>query len=456
MKSKKQVVVEFLNNDNTKTEWTIAVLEEGTIIVFENGSQTENTKSSLRYIAEYIGFSYDKNWTTRQFGSKLIDHIHSLQDVKCVRVRIEVDIAEHDYVVFNCDEDMSESYAFNGDDGPNEIRIYLNGEKIDYDDDVIDEVMGNATESPYQTFDLGKKWEDFEYITKFGYWDNISTIVWEFDVEDFDINKLTFHYECFDAIFELADYNAEEHCINLLYDGKKIEVSDAGSSDGDFEECWNLDDDDDCWEDENENSDDDNNESPQERRTISQNDFKDCKDLTEITIPDYVTEIGEGAFNRCTGLTEINIPDSVTEIGEGAFEGCTGLTKINIPDSVTVIGENAFYDCTGLTKINIPDSVTKIGESAFDGCTGLTEINIPSSIKEIEDYAFQGCISLETITLGTGVNKISEDAFDSYDALKAIYVPAKETDYYKKRLPEKLHSLIVELAPVKKAKSKNK
>lgn len=165
---------------------------------------------------------------------------------KSVRVRIEVDIVEHDYVVFNCDEDMSDSYAFNGCGyGANDIRIYLNGEKIGCDDDMIDELMGNSTESPYQTFDLGKKWEDFEYITKFGYWDNISTIVWEFDVEDFDINKLTFHYECFDAIFELADYNAEEHCINLLYDGKKIEVSDAGSSDGDFEECWNLDDDDD-------------------------------------------------------------------------------------------------------------------------------------------------------------------------------------------------------------------
>ena len=79
IKSKKQVVVEFLNNDNTKTEWTIAILEEGTIIVFENGSQTENTKSSLRYIAEYIGFSYDKSWTTRQFGSKLIVQIGQQQ-----------------------------------------------------------------------------------------------------------------------------------------------------------------------------------------------------------------------------------------------------------------------------------------------------------------------------------------------------------------------------------------
>ena len=62
--------------------------------------------------------------------------------------------------------------------------------------------------------------------------------------------------------------------------------------------------------------------------------------------------------------------------------------------------------CTGLTSIVIPDSVTKIGFWAFDGCTGL----------------------------------------------KAINVPAKKADYYKKRLPEKLHSLIVELPAEKKKK----
>ena len=47
---------------------------------------------------------------------------------------------------------------------------------------------------------------------------------------------------------------------------------------------------------------------------------------------------------------------------------------------------------------------------------------------------------------------IHESAFDGATQLQAIYVPAKKTDYYKQRLPEKLHSLIVELEPVKKAK----
>ena len=34
-----------------------------------------------------------------------------------------------------------------------------------------------------------------------------------------------------------------------------------------------------------------------------------------------------------------------------------------------------------------------------------------------------------------------------------IYVPAKKTDYYMKRLPEELHDTIVELVPEKKAKA---
>lgn len=32
-----------------------------------------NTKGALREIAEQIGFDYDDSWNTRQFGSKLID-----------------------------------------------------------------------------------------------------------------------------------------------------------------------------------------------------------------------------------------------------------------------------------------------------------------------------------------------------------------------------------------------
>lgn len=37
----------------------------------------ENTKGALREISEKIGFEYDTAWTTRQFGSKLVDYLNS-------------------------------------------------------------------------------------------------------------------------------------------------------------------------------------------------------------------------------------------------------------------------------------------------------------------------------------------------------------------------------------------
>lgn len=46
--------------------------------------------------------------------------------------------------------------------------------------------------------------------------------------------------------------------------------------------------------------------------------------------------------------------------------------------------------------------------------------------------------------------KIGKDAFKGCTALKTINVPAKKADYYKKRLPEELHHLIVELPAEKK------
>lgn len=36
----------------------------------------ENTKEALREISEKTGFDYEASWTTRQFGSKLVDFVN--------------------------------------------------------------------------------------------------------------------------------------------------------------------------------------------------------------------------------------------------------------------------------------------------------------------------------------------------------------------------------------------
>ncbi len=153
--------------------------------------------------------------------------------------------------------------------------------------------------------------------------------------------------------------------------------------------------------------------------------FSSCTSLTSVTIPNSVTEIGGYAFSRCTSLDNINvdsgnakyssidgilynkdatsliccpgaktsatIPNSVTEIGDGAFSSCINLTSVTIPNSVTEIGEGAFSGCSSLTTVTIPNSVTSIASSAFSECSSLTSVTIPNSVTSIGESAFYHC-----------------------------------------------------------------
>ena len=195
---------------------------------------------------------------------------------------------------------------------------------------------------------------------------------------------------------------------------------------------------------------------PDNVTTIGDYAFVDCSSLTSITIPDSVTTIGDDAFCYCRSLTSITIPDSVTTIGDYAFCYCRRLTSVIIPDSVTTIGERAFSGCSsltkfngkfasedgrcliidgtlnsfapaGLTKYNIPASVTTIGERAFSGCISLTSVTIPDSVTTIGDGAFGYCSYLTSITIPDSVTTIGEWAFEGCIRLTSVTIPDSVT-----------------------------
>ena len=81
-------------------------------------------------------------------------------------------------------------------------------------------------------------------------------------------------------------------------------------------------------------------------------------------------------------------------IGTEAFKECKNLTNIKIPESIKYIGGNAFFDCTSLTSINIPESIKYIDACAFFNCKSLTSIRLPESIEFVEATAFMNCNDL--------------------------------------------------------------
>ena len=151
--------------------------------------------------------------------------------------------------------------------------------------------------------------------------------------------------------------------------------------------------------------------------------------LTEYTIPDSVTWIGNYAFYYCRSLTSVTIPDSVTKIGNYAFDGCSSLTSVMIGDSVTTIGSSAFSSCDSLTSVTIPDSVTTIGSSAFSSCDSLTNVTMGNGVTFIGELVFAYCYSLTSVTIGDSVTEIGEDAF--YGCTGELIINSKivETDY---------------------------
>ena len=155
--------------------------------------------------------------------------------------------------------------------------------------------------------------------------------------------------------------------------------------------------------------------------------FMGCSGLTSVEIPNSVTSIGEGAFCNCSGLTSVEIPNSVTSIGIAAFTECSALTSVVIGNSVTSIGEEAFSDCSGLTSVTIPNSVTSIGDYAFYYCSGLTSIEIPNSITSIADYAFGGCSGLTSVEIPTSVTSIGSWAFFGCSGLTSVEIPTSVT-----------------------------
>lgn len=172
--------------------------------------------------------------------------------------------------------------------------------------------------------------------------------------------------------------------------------------------------------------------------------FYSCANLTEITLPDRVSEIAADALTSLGKLTRVNV-----EGGNGKYTSVDGLLCLNtdagkelifypkgrggtfrVPSQISVIGKNAFKSNTTLTQIMIPGSVTHICESAFESCNKITQVIFEGVASDpdlqIDTRAFYSCSGLTEMTLPANLVKLAANVFYNNKDLKTVNVYSGE------------------------------
>ena len=118
--------------------------------------------------------------------------------------------------------------------------------------------------------------------------------------------------------------------------------------------------------------------------------FSDCPSLQafngKLTFADgrYLVKNGELLYYITNGLTDLTIPNDITTIGNGALYGSTMSGTVTIPASVTEIKEYAFAYCNSMTLFKFEGlTPPSLADTVFEGVDNL-QISIP--IEAVEAY----------------------------------------------------------------------
>lgn len=178
-----------------------------------------------------------------------------------------------------------------------------------------------------------------------------------------------------------------------------------------------------------------------------------CENLTQVTIPESVTEIGSRAFDgnpietlyfdaiQCDvyddsfskwALTDVVFGENVQKISAYMLAG-SHISEITIPKSMTQIGGDAFANCEKLTTVyfNAEDCNTfsrrpghesnASNNGIFYGCELLSEVVIGKTVTRIPDY-FLAYNNIKQIAIPESVSVIGAGAF-SGTGLTSIVIP---------------------------------
>lgn len=173
-----------------------------------------------------------------------------------------------------------------------------------------------------------------------------------------------------------------------------------------------------------------------------------------------VVAIDNGAFKNCTELTGISIPGSVVYSGSGAFYGCTSLKKLRLEDSdeeIIFIDEEEpyvtvrYWEQAALEEVYVGRNFrhqNKKGEPGipfgepFSHHSSIKSVSFGNKVTRINEGAFGWIPNLTSVAFGTGLVTIEKDAFQGSEQLASrLHFPKSlkfigEYAFYGTSIPE--------------------
>lgn len=130
--------------------------------------------------------------------------------------------------------------------------------------------------------------------------------------------------------------------------------------------------------------------------------------ITELTVENGVSSIGDNAFNSCIALKKLRLPPSVRYVGWASFSGCSALEEVSFCEGLRVIGPKAFENCSALKSLRLPSSLKAIDFKAFrkSGAESGLKVVYRGSEKQ-----WKKCVRLATSSQGVKCIEEAEFSF---------------------------------------------
>lgn len=189
--------------------------------------------------------------------------------------------------------------------------------------------------------------------------------------------------------------------------------------------------------------------------------------VTEVVLPETVTEIGDEAFAECAKLSSVTAKNAAVigtrafaddpqlqtavlaetweSVGNAAFSGCASLRTMTL-NGITEIPAECFANCSAMVRVTAKDAriigarafsgcktmrtaelcwtkVTAIGTAAFEKCAGWTGDLCLSSLETLGSGAFSGDSALQRVTLPAQISVLPEMTFYGCSGLRMLQLP---------------------------------